>query len=46
MGMGTVLAAGDAGLIGVALLENAFEDHEDKEYEQGYEQGAFSSFLL
>ncbi|KAI9063494.1 hypothetical protein FKP32DRAFT_722968 [Trametes sanguinea] len=46
-GMGTALLAGGAGLVGGALLMDAFEDHEDHEreeaydagYDQGYDQG-------
>ncbi|KII95984.1 hypothetical protein PLICRDRAFT_170573 [Plicaturopsis crispa FD-325 SS-3] len=39
MGMGTMLAAGGAGLVGGALLTEAFEDHDDHEREEGYDQG-------
>jgi len=31
--------AGGAGLVGGALLANAFDDHEDREREEGYEHG-------
>jgi len=41
--MGTALLAGGAGLVGGALLMDAFEDHEDRQdqqaYDQGYDQG-------
>lgn len=33
------LLVGGAGLIGGALLENAFEDHDQDEREEGYQQG-------
>jgi hypothetical protein len=33
------LALGVGGLVGGALLANAFEDHEDRVREDGYEQG-------
>ncbi|THH01748.1 hypothetical protein EW026_g1015 [Hermanssonia centrifuga] len=39
MGMGTAIAAGGVGLIGGALLADAFEDHEDREEQQAYDQG-------
>ncbi|KAF8554084.1 hypothetical protein OG21DRAFT_1509317 [Imleria badia] len=42
-GMGTALLAGGAGLVGGALLMDAFEDHDERErdigYDQGYDQG-------
>ncbi|KAG1739934.1 uncharacterized protein EDB91DRAFT_1134580 [Suillus paluster] len=38
-GMGTALLAGGAGLVGGALLMDAFEDHEDHERDQAYDQG-------
>ncbi|KAG2125923.1 hypothetical protein BD769DRAFT_1464061 [Suillus cothurnatus] len=38
-GMGTALLAGGAGLVGGALLMDAFEDHEDRVEEQAYDQG-------
>ncbi|KAJ3002227.1 hypothetical protein NUW54_g5963 [Trametes sanguinea] len=46
-GIGTALLAGGAGLVGGALLMDAFEDHEEHEreeaydagYDQGYDQG-------
>jgi hypothetical protein len=37
--MGTALLAGGAGLVGGALLMDAFEDHEDRVEEQAYDQG-------
>ncbi|KAG1753273.1 hypothetical protein EDB19DRAFT_1668361 [Suillus lakei] len=38
-GMGTALLAGGAGLVGGALLMDAFEDHEDNVRDQAYDQG-------
>ncbi|KAI0761750.1 hypothetical protein BC629DRAFT_1597274 [Irpex lacteus] len=38
-GMGTALLAGGAGLVGGALLADAFEDHEDREEREAYDQG-------
>ncbi|EGO01464.1 hypothetical protein SERLA73DRAFT_176741 [Serpula lacrymans var. lacrymans S7.3] len=38
-GMGTALLAGGAGLVGGALLMDAFEDHNEDEREEGYDQG-------
>jgi len=38
-GMGTALLAGGAGLVGGALLMDAFEHHEDREREEAYDQG-------
>jgi len=38
-GMGTALLAGGAGLVGGALLMDAFDDHEEREREIGYDQG-------
>ncbi|RPD74612.1 hypothetical protein L226DRAFT_560752 [Lentinus tigrinus ALCF2SS1-7] len=38
-GMGTALLAGGAGLVGGALLMDAFDDHEDREREQAYDAG-------
>jgi len=43
-GIGTIALAGGAGLIGGALLENAFEDHEEKDYDESYEQGAQNQY--
>ncbi|KAF8304796.1 hypothetical protein DL93DRAFT_2090126, partial [Clavulina sp. PMI_390] len=37
--MGTALLAGGAGLVGGALLMDAFEDHEDHEEREAYDQG-------
>lgn len=39
MGMGTAVLAGGAGLVGGALLANAFEDHDNEERQEGYDQG-------
>jgi hypothetical protein len=39
MGMGTVALAAGGGLIGGALLANAFDDHEDREEQQAYDNG-------
>ncbi|KAM5540560.1 hypothetical protein V8D89_005591, partial [Ganoderma adspersum] len=38
-GMGTALLAGGAGLVGGALLMDAFENHEDHEREEAYDSG-------
>jgi len=38
-GIGTAVLAGGAGLVGGALLMDAFEDHDDREREEGYDQG-------
>ncbi|KAH9942984.1 uncharacterized protein BXZ73DRAFT_74055 [Epithele typhae] len=43
-GMGTALLAGGAGLVGGALLMDAFEDHEDHEREQAYDAGYDQGF--
>ena len=40
-GMGTALLAGGAGLVGGALLMDAFEDHEDHEREEAYDAGEY-----
>ncbi|KAI6046559.1 hypothetical protein EDC04DRAFT_2887804 [Pisolithus marmoratus] len=39
MGMGAMLAAGATGLLGGALIENAFENHEEHEREEAYDAG-------
>ncbi|OBZ71854.1 hypothetical protein A0H81_08115 [Grifola frondosa] len=39
MGMGTAIAAGGVGLLGGALLAEAWESHDDHEREIGYDQG-------
>ena len=38
-GMGTALLAGGAGLVGGALLMDAFENHEEHEREEAYDAG-------
>ncbi|KAI0366203.1 hypothetical protein BV20DRAFT_1124411 [Pilatotrama ljubarskyi] len=43
-GMGTALLAGGAGLVGGALLMDAFEDHEDHEREEAYDAGYDQGF--
>ncbi|KAI0676707.1 hypothetical protein C8Q78DRAFT_1073498 [Trametes maxima] len=43
-GMGTALLAGGAGLVGGALLMDAFEDHEDHEREEAYDAGYNQGF--
>ena len=45
------MRTGGAGLIGGALLEDAWQDHDEAEQEQGYQEGVssgalFSSFQL
>ena len=34
-----LVLAGGAGLVGGALVANAFDDHEDRVREEGYDQG-------
>jgi mevalonate pyrophosphate decarboxylase len=34
-----ISGSGGAGLVGGALLMDAFEDHEDRQEEQAYDQG-------
>jgi len=44
---GMVIFLGGAGLLGGALLENAWEDHEEREREDGFLEGeAFGNGLL
>jgi len=39
IGLGTAVLAGGAGLVGGALLMDAFEDHDEREREEGFDQG-------
>ncbi|PIL36626.1 hypothetical protein GSI_00315 [Ganoderma sinense ZZ0214-1] len=43
-GMGTALLAGGAGLVGGALLMDAFENHEEHEREEAYDAGYNQGF--
>ncbi|KAF8841298.1 hypothetical protein BDN67DRAFT_532713 [Paxillus ammoniavirescens] len=44
IGLGTAVLAGGAGLVGGALLMDAFEDHDEREREEGYDQGYDQGF--
>ena len=39
MGAGGMLLAGGAGLVGGALLMDAIDDHDQSEYQEGYQEG-------